>query len=164
MLSTWRITKSGNSCCTCGKDLPENRLFFSCLIEEGGEFERRDLCPTCWEEHPPAAPFCFWRTRRAHVQRKPVLDTEAMFGFFERLEGAETQKKRLFRFVLALYLMRRKELKLLQVRRDGEAELLILERRTSRARVEVDNPGVTEECLQETAAQLSELLSTCLDV
>jgi hypothetical protein len=160
---TWHITKGADCCCGCGKQFPANRLLFSCLIEGEGDFERRDLCADCWEEGAPEDLFCFWRTRRMTVARKPVLDTAVMFEFFDRLDGAEDEQKRAFRFVLALYLMRRKELKLVEVSRREEGETLVLRRRSDGQRVEVGNPGITEERLEEIASRLSQLLSSCLE-
>jgi len=163
VVETWHITKSGDCCCACGKEFARDRLLFSCLVENEAGFERRDLCPDCWETAAPETVFCFWRTRRAVAERKPVLDTAVMLEFFERLGGAREEQKRAFRFVLALYLMRRKELKLIEVSRDSAREALVLERRSDGRRVEVENPGITEERLQDIAARLSELLNACLD-
>ena len=163
MAETWHITKGADCCCGCGKEFPSSRLLFSCLIETESDFERRDLCPDCWEAGQPEGLFCFWRTRRTTVARKPVLDTAVMFEFFDRLEGAQDEQKRAFRFVLALYLMRRKELKPVEVSRGAEAETLVLRRRCDGQRVEVENPGITEDRLEEIAARLSQLLSACLE-
>ena len=163
MAEAWHITKGANCCCACGKEFPANRLLYSCLIEVGSDLARRDLCPDCWEDGAPENVFCFWRTRRTTVARKPVLDTGVMFEFFDRLEGAQDEQKRAFRFVLALYLMRRKELKLVEVSRKADAEALILTRRSDGERVEVENPGITEERLEEIASSLAHLLNACLE-
>jgi len=160
---TWHITKGADCCCGCGKPFPLNRLLFSCLIECGDDLQRRDLCADCWEAGPPADVFCFWRTRRAAPARKPVLDTAVMLEFFERLSGAQDEQKRAFRFVLALYLMRRKELKLIEVSRRADSEALVLQRRSDGGRIEVVNPGITEARLEEIASRLSQLLNACLD-
>ena len=141
----------------CGAALGEGAVFFSALSETLEGFERRDLCPYCWEGADRDGLFCFWRTRRAAAGRKPVLDTELMLEFFDRLEGAEAEEKCALRFVLALYLMRRKELKLLEVRRSDEGEVMVFERRGTRARAEVRDPHLSEEQTQAAAAQLGAL-------
>lgn len=162
MVESWRISKSKDLCCRCGRQFPVNRVFFSCLVEEPTDLARRDLCPDCWEHGVPENLFCYWRTRRAPGQQKQVVDSRLMLEFFDRLEQADAERKRVFRFVLALYLMRRKELKLLQVSRGEAGESLLCERRGSGEKVEVANPGLTEEQIQETAAQLGQLLNACL--
>ena len=66
------------------------------------------------------------------------------------------------RFVLALYLMRRKELKLLQDDGGGGPGGLVLQRRSSGDRVRVENPNLTEEQIEAASAQLSQLLNAGL--
>ncbi len=162
MLETWQIAKSRHLCHRCGGEIPERRSFFSCLVERGAELERLDLCADCWGTDPPAEPFCFWRTRRPASERQRTVDTGLMWEFFERLEGAEEERKRIFRFVLALYLMRRKELKLLEIGRAEGAEVLLFERRSSGERLQVQSPGISEEQIDEAAAQLARLLDAGL--
>jgi hypothetical protein len=163
VVETWHITKGADCCCGCGKPFAANRLLFSCLIEAGSDFERRDLCADCWDAGAPANLFCFWRTRHTEAVRKPVVDAAVMIEFFDRLEGTQDEQKHAFRFVLALYLMRRKELKLVEVSRNDGKETLVLQRRSDRQRVEVENPGITEERLEEIASRLSQLLNACLE-
>lgn len=161
MFDSWRITKSRGACSRCGEEFAANRVLFSGLKEEEGELTRRDFCPDCWEQDD-AGFFCFWRTRRPEAEQKQTVDTDLMLEFFDRLDRPDTEKKGALRFVLALYLMRRKELKLLQVERDGGGESLVLQRRSSGGKARVANPGLTEEQIQETAAHLGHLLNADL--
>ncbi|MFO7958813.1 MAG: hypothetical protein R6X33_17135 [Candidatus Brocadiia bacterium] len=153
----WRIAGSNGVCGRCDVELAHGRAFFSALVEGPEGFERRDFCGDCWPDTERGEFFCYWRTRRAEPEGKPVVDTDLMMEFFDRLEGAETQEKRVFRFVLALYLMRRKQFKLVEVARGGEAESLVFERRSDKERLEVANPGIDEEQIRSAAARLSEL-------
>lgn len=162
MLETWRITKAKGACCGCGAGLAPNRAFFSCLIEEQSEFVRHDYCSVCWEKEPPGDAFCFWRGRRGPAEPDRRVDTDLMLEFFDRLEQADTEEKTAFRFVLALYLMRRKELKLVEARRTDGCEHLVFQRRSSGQKVEVEHPGLTEEQVHEAAERMGELLSASL--
>jgi hypothetical protein len=161
-LETWRITKSKGACCGCGAELAPNRAFFSCLIEEQSEFVRHDYCSVCWEKEAPGHPFCFWRGRLAATEPDQRVDTDLMLEFFDRLEQADTEEKATFRFVLALYLMRRKELKLVEVRRADGGENLVFQRRSSGQKVEVEQPGLTEEQIRQAAGKMGELLNASL--
>ena len=173
MLEAWRITKNDDTCTKCEEAFPHNRTFYSCLVETPEGLARRDFCPSCWEGRQDAArapggldAFCFWRTRRAPQQQKQIVNTELMMEFFDRLKdgagsgGTVGEQKKAFRFVLALYLMRRKELKLIEISHQGGA--LIFERKSSSDRVEVADPGLTEEQIQEAAGQLTSLLNAGL--
>jgi hypothetical protein len=159
----WSIAKSTHVCAVCGKEFAEKRSFFSCLLDGPEGFERRDFCPGCWEVRSPGDLFCFWRTRRPAEERRQVVDTGLMLEFFDRLKGAESEDKKVFRFVLALYLMRRKELKLLEIGRSGDTERLVFKRKGDSEKVEVENPGLSEEEIQNASSQLAELLSAGLE-
>ena len=161
-LETWRISRSKGLCCACGRDFAPSQPLFSALREEGEGFARHDFCNSCWPGQQAAAFFCHWKTRRPEPQQKQVLDTGLMLEFFDRLEGAEAENKKVFRFVVALYLMRRKELKLIGPERVDDREMLAFERRSSGARTRVDNPNLGEEQLQQAAAQLGSLLNADL--
>lgn len=164
-LDTWRIGRSKGLCSVCGREFTPRQGLYSALREEGEEFARLDFCQSCWSGRPPEGFFCHWKTRRPEQRQKQVLDTALMLEFFDRLEGAEAESKKVFRFVLALYLMRRKELKLIGPERSERAdgrETLVFERRSSGEKVRVENPDLGEEQLQEAAAQLGNLLNADL--
>ena len=91
-----------------------------------------------------------------------MVNTDLVLEFFGRLDALPPERRTVFRFVLALYLMRRKEFRLLTVSRSDEREVLTFERRKTSEKVEVESPGLTEEQIQETEAQLSRLLDVCL--
>lgn len=162
MVETYQIAKSEHRCHGCGRDIREGGALYSCLIERGGELARRDLCPDCWATDRPAEPFCFWRTRRPASEQHRRVDTALMWEFFDRLARADDERKRVFRFVLALYLMRRRELKLLEIERAEGGETLLLERRGSGERLQVQSPGIDEQQIEEAAARLARLLDAGL--
>jgi hypothetical protein len=159
---TWRISKSQEACSFCGQEFSERDSFYSVLTEEGDELVREDFCACCWEKFRTQPHFCFWRARREPAEKKQVLDTEVMLSLFEQLEGAEDDRKRAFRFVLALYLMRRKELRLKDIQRGGHAETMVFKRKGSGERVEVINPDLDEARIQEVSEHLTELLNAPL--
>jgi hypothetical protein len=162
LADTWRITKSKNACCGCGSEFSSGQTVFSGLTEDGADLARLDFCTGCWSEPRAGDYFCFWRSRRVSSARQQVVNTDLMLEFFDRLDSLDTDKRAVFRFVLALYLMRKKEFKLLEVARADGVEKLVFERRKSGDRVDVESPGLTEEQIQDTEAQLCRLLSTCL--
>ena len=162
MQDTWRISKSREQCSYCGKEFSERSTFFSVLSEEDDELVREDFCPTCWENFRTQPHFCFWRARREPREKKQKLDTEVMLSLFDQLEGAEDDRKRAFRFVLALYLMRRKELRLDTIRRGDDAESMVFKGKGSGEIVEVINPDLDEAQIQQVSEHLTELLNASL--
>ena len=95
-------------------------------------------------------------------QPRQVVNTDLMLEFFERLDSLPEDKRRVFRFVLALYLMRRKEFTLLRVARGDGGERLIFRRRRTGEEMDVESPGLSEEQIEQTEEQLSRLLNVCL--
>lgn len=162
MLESWSVTKSKGACARCGYEFPPNSVFFSCLQKQQGDFVRCDFCRDCWDEKKGDSFFCFWRSRRAAPGQKQTVNTDLMLEFFERLDRPDSEKKRAFRFVLALYLTRRREMKLLGVERGDGVESLLFQRRSSGNKVLVENPDLTEEQIEETAAHLGRLLNADL--
>ncbi len=158
----WNVSRSGHCCRDCGAEIGPGRSFFSGLKDDGSELERVDFCPDCWGGHERPDLFCHWKSRRPQGAEKPVVNTDLMLEFFDRLDALESDKRTVFRFVLALYLTRRKEFKLLEVKQGADPEILVFERRRSGDRVEVEGCGLSEEEIRETEANLSRLLSAAL--
>ena len=158
----WRVAPSRGACSRCAAEFPEEGVFFSALSESEEGLARRDYCRDCWQEADGDGHFCFWRTRRPPADEEPVLDTELMLDFFDRLRSADTEEKVAFRFVLALSLMRRRELKLQEVARGPEGEDLVLRKRRSGEQVKVHNPELDEEQIQAAAARLGQLFDARL--
>jgi len=162
LADTWRITRGKGVCCGCGVEFRAPQAIHSGLRDDGTELARDDFCASCWDHVDPGAYFCFWRGRRAAQEPKRVVNTDLILEFFGRVDGLPPERRTVFRFVLALYLMRRKEFKLLTVSRSDGREVLTFDQRRTSERVEVESPGLTEEQIQETEAQLSRLLDVCL--
>ncbi|MFO8007589.1 MAG: hypothetical protein R6V05_07645 [Candidatus Brocadiia bacterium] len=158
MFESWKIGRSAETCARCGDEFPQGTAFFSALSENKGEVARTDFCPDCWEDLRAEGRefFCFWRTRRPVAEDRPQVDAQEMLDLLDRLDRPGDQQKVILRFVLALYLVRRKELKLVGVGGTGEEETLLLEKRASDEQVEVRNPHLSEEQIAAAAAQLSQ--------
>ena len=162
VLDTWRIAKSRSACRRCNAEFREGQAFFSALREEGAELVRDDFCAGCWEAGRAGAHFCFWRSRRDVSGRPRAVNTDLILEFFDRLDALDAAKRCVFRFVLALYLTRRRVFKLVQVARADGVEKLVFEHRPTRNRVEVESPGLDDGQIQETEEQLGRLLDVCL--
>jgi len=160
--SQWRIERPGEACSRCGEGFAENQVLYSALSERDGGFVRHDFCPACWEKADRNGCFCFWRRRHVQGEAKRAVETGPMLEFFERLEGADSEQKRVFRYLLGLYLVRRRALKLVGRVRSAEGEALVLERRQSGTRTQVAAPSLTQEQMDAAAERLRDLLNADL--
>jgi hypothetical protein len=94
------------------------------LSERDGTFERLDYDQEHWAGAPAEA-LGYWRSRvpvRGQKQ-KVALDRETLCELFRRLEPAVTPARKQFRFVLTLWLMRKKLLRFEQTLREGGTEI-----------------------------------------
>jgi hypothetical protein len=160
MIESWKLSKSSFVCLRCGAEFRQAQPFFSALIEQPPDFTRQDFCMACWEQAPKQDAFCFWKSRRLANDRRPKVDVEVVFDLFNNLENAEGSEKREMRFVLALYLARRKALRFLSVKREDDRELLQFCRPRLREVFSVEDPNLTEEQINLTTQKIKELFQS----
>jgi hypothetical protein len=162
----YKIDASTHCCHTCGHVLAVGEEYFSAVAEtpEEDRFQRHDFCPACWA---PAAGtyYSFWKTRlpepAADGHRGPrLVDLGRLLQLFEHLAEAPDVEARRFRYVLALVLMRKRRLKIVETRRlpGGQGEELTLRETGGERRHIVACPNVTEEEIRSVAGRLREIL------
>ena len=85
---------------------------------------RVDVSLDAWEGgYRPEGVFCYWKTTapEPNAKRRLFVDDAVLMNLFRRLEGDELPRRRAFRFVLALILMRKRLLRYDRtVERDGD--------------------------------------------
>jgi len=160
MADSWTLTKGGASCAQCGLEFRQKQAYFSALTDEGDDFARRDFCAPCWEQARQQTFFSFWKTCRRRDRRPARIDTEVVFDFFHKLQEAGADDKRQLRFVLALYLARRRTLKFDGVRRENGRDILLFRRPRHNDTYEVDDPQMSEEQINAATERLKELFQT----
>ena len=151
------VVRGAFTCATCGKEFRQGQAYFSALVEGERDFSREDYCPGCWEQAAGKSYFSFWRTRRQGEQRRPRINTEVVFDFFNKLEQSDRPDRREIRFVLALYLARRKALKLKSVGREGDCDVVLFRRPRRDESIVVEDPHLNEEQINASTARLKEL-------
>ncbi len=93
------------------------------------------------------------------------VDDQMLMTFFERLEKETDQEKVNFRFVLTLILMRKRLLKYDESRTEDGKEIWRLRipgDKSADNKVEVVNPHLDEEQIEQLSSQIGEILHTDL--
>jgi hypothetical protein len=110
----YQIQTNTRRCALLGRSLDPGDRFFSVLLDTGGNLERRDYCAEAWSGPPPEA-FSFWSGRipQPQVKRLPPIDTDLLLDCFQRLAGQDDPDRIRFRYIVALLLVRRKKLRLI---------------------------------------------------
>ncbi len=162
-MDEWEIDKPLGQCYGTGKKIEYGEEYFAALVETEDGLQRRDFCADYWLAEKPNV-FCYWKTKLPHPDRKKhiFVDDEMLMAFFERLERETEQERINFRFVLALILMRKRRLKYDSSKIEDDKEIWRLRIVSDKQFVDVVNPHLSEEQIEQLSSQLSEILQADL--
>ncbi len=162
-MADWVINKPLGECCGTGRKIEPGEEYFGALVEGEEGLERRDFSAEYWDSAKPEV-FCFWKSRLASPDEKKELfvSDEMLMAFFERLANETEAEKLNFRFVLALVLMRKRKLKYDATRMEGATEIWCLRVTGEKETVEVVNPHLDEEQIEQLTSQIGQILQTDL--
>ena len=158
-MDEWEIEKPLGQCWGTGKKIEYGEEYFAALVETEQGLQRRDFCADYWQSEKPDV-FCYWKSKLPHPDRKKQIfvDDEMLMAFFERLGKEREQEKINFRFVLALILMRKRRLKYDLSKIEGDKEIWSLRIAGDKRFVEVINPHLDEEQIEQLSSQISQIL------
>ena len=162
-MDEWEINKPLGQCYGTGRKIEYGEEYFGALVETDEGLQRRDFSADYWEEEKPNL-FCYWKTRLPHPSQKKQIfvDDEMLLAFFERL-GKETEQEKVnFRFVLALILMRKRRLNYDATRVEDANEIWRLRIVGEKQIVEVINPHLDEEQIEQLSSQIGQILQADL--
>lgn len=134
-----------------------------CERDEDEGFDRVDYALEAWErgERPPRL-FSHWHFIVPDADAKPglVIDDAVLLDIFERLDGDQRPRRIAFRYILALVLMRKRQLKLegREEGKDGGETWLMRFRGVDGEPTRVLNPGINEDEIRDLGEQLCEVL------
>ncbi|HSW44133.1 MAG TPA: hypothetical protein VLM89_01010 [Phycisphaerae bacterium] len=161
MQSEWEVSRSTGQCAATGRPLAEGESYYAVLFETPEGLERRDFAADTWTE-PPEGSFCYWRAQ-VPVKDKPsgplVVDFELLLQLFIRLEEADSEVRRQFRFVLTLLLMRKRILRFEKAERRDGREYWVMRLASDQSEHRVLNPRLSEEEVARLSEQLTAILS-----
>lgn len=156
----WKINKGNTECSACEKKFEEEEDYYSALFDENENFTRKDFCATCWKRDMLENLFSFWKTR-IPKQGKPIqkfVNIGLILDIFCRLEDSENAQKKNLRFVLALYLIRKKVFKFKNLQKQEDKECIIVQYPREDKEYCVFNPNINEEEIELLTREMSELL------
>jgi len=162
----WKsIPRNERVCAECAKAFEPGDALFSALYLEDNLFVRRDRCPDCWGPRRGGGEFSYWRTvvpepeDPAKKKRRidAMLDPQVLFDVFREMTDDPDPRKRRFRFVLSLMLVRRKKLRFVSIAKrkmaDGRQDCLVLKQKGRGARLSFDVVDVRLSEEEAVAAQ-----------
>jgi len=155
---SYSITRSAQQCSFCGREFPQRQPFFSALRDEHGELIREDFCCECWERFRGEPFFSHWTVRRGADSPARPVHTDALLQAFERMVHPQTQQEKNIRFVLALYLTRRKKLKLVGMRTQAGTSHIVFRYAGRKDSALVEDTHLNEQEIAANTERLKQLL------
>ena len=159
MAVDWSIGRGTSVCRQSGQVLEPGTRIYSGLLETPEGFERADYALETWEAVEKDGLFSYWKTvvPDPDAPRRLVVDVEAFYTFFCHLADVEEPRKLLFRHFIALILVRRRALRLDDLERGPEGDVLVLYDRRRQETVTVHCPPASREDLEEVQQQLEQI-------
>ena len=157
----WEIKRSSNGCLLCNKEFSEGEEYYSALFDENSIFTRKDFCTSCWNKGKESGLFSFWKTKvpKKDKPAQAFINIEVLLDMFIRLEGNNETHQRNLRYVLALYLIRKKVFKLKSLGKQDGKEIFTLYYPKEDREFIVDNPSLKEEEIDAITSEMSQLLN-----
>ena len=162
----YKIGAPSRHCHACERVFVVADEYYSAVVETAQEdhLARQDFCPGCWK--PEAGPyFSFWKARvpepEQSAQRGPrLVDFGRLLQLFEHLAGSPDERAQRFRYVLALVLMRKRRLKVVESRRlsGGRGEQLTLRETGGERTHSISCPSITDDEIRSVADRLRDIL------
>ena len=161
----WNIRSRAQVCAHSGRAFGDGEVFVTALLEDGktGELVRRDYTLTSWGEvEGQLAPgFSFWRSayEPSKVEGRPeIAEKESAEVLLRRLCEEDSIATENTRYILAVMLERKKQLKQTGARESDDATYLIYEQPKTGEVYLIRDPerklGQLEEVQQEVARLL----------
>jgi len=165
----YQVARSTGRCAATGDPLEPGTACIATLVEREDDdgFDRLDFSVPAWDEGArPEHLFSYWRTHvpEPNRERRLLVDDEVLIEVFHRLDADDRPQRKSFRFVLALILMRKKQLRFVGrevMGPDGaEEDWLLLPRGSEpdNTPIRVRNPRLTDDDVRELTEQLREVL------
>lgn len=168
------LARGEDRCAACARAFEGEEVCFSALFAAEESFRRRDYCAACFHALPDR-PATFWkRAPRKAAERadekargaRRRRDLEALSELFDRLSAPEPaeaagtasatakDEREKLRYLLALALVRKRRLELVELARDGGADCLVLRASGTAELLTVPAPRLSEEDLARLSREL----------
>ena len=160
----WNIRGRSHACAHTNTPFAEGDTFYTALFEEGAEKElvRRDYSLEAWEEVGAALnPFSFWKSTYDPPKtegRVEMVEKESAENLLRRLVEEDSITTENTRYILAVMLERKKQLKQTATRETEDATFLVYEHPKSGEVYIIRDPELKLDQLETVQAEVSRLL------
>ena len=153
------IQPSTRRCTQTGRELIAGERYYSALVEDHTGLVRHDYSPEAWQG-PPEGAIAFWQARVAAAEepQRPTVPHDVLLGLMDRLDAGGEAMREDLKYLLALWLVRRKQFQLVETRKEaGTSRLEFRCRRTGRS-YKIAEPKLVAGRLEALQQELMQLL------
>lgn len=156
---SYQIQGPARQCAATGRELRPGERFYSVLLEEAGQFVRKDYAGDAWPG-PPAGAIAHWlgRIPECGQPRRPTINDDLLIDCFGHLSGTVEASQQNFRYVIALLLMRRKRFKFEDVIKQDGKEVILLRDVKSGTRHQVIDPRLDDSEMEAVQDEVFRVL------
>jgi hypothetical protein len=153
------IRALGKTCAATGRAFAPGERIVSVVVERNGTHERLDFAEREWKEPPPLT-IGLWRCRAPEaVVRPAAIDPEAMMAYFEQLAEDANPGHDKLRYVLALYLLQKRRLRLDGARVDDDGEFLQLSGSRGEGPYEIRDQQLADDEIKTLQSELAQAMA-----
>lgn len=156
----YQIRPIGKTCAATGQPLVPGERVYSVVVEQNGTLVRMDYSPAGWSGAPDGA-LGQWRCTVPHPEATsgPALDPDELFAYFEQLVEDANPAQDQLRYVLALFLLQKRRLRLDGSRVDDDGEFLQLSGCRGEGPYEIPDQQLAESEIRRLQAELNQHFS-----
>jgi len=162
----WNIRSRAHACAHSAAPFTDGEAFVTVLIEDvkTGELARKDFSLASWKEVEPTltSPFSFWRSEFTVTKsegRPEIAEKESAEVLLRRLVAEDSITTENTRYILAVMLERKKQLKQKGTQESEDATFLIYEHPKTGEVYLIRDPELKLDQIEEVQKEVSRLLS-----
>lgn len=152
-----KVVASQLHCTASGRTLAVGELFFSGLTIADGQFTRQDFSAEAWENQDKQRFLSWWRQRVPEpdqTRRAFKLNAETLAQIFANLKDSRSRIQQCLAYVVALGLVRARKLHFVEVTKNDDLSLLVIEDRHRGVIHRLRDPGMSPDEEQQVLDNL----------
>lgn len=151
--------RSSSRCSISGREFEVGEQYISVLVDDDGQMVRQDICTDRWTG-PPKNCIGWWQSRVPDLTKGKVYwaPRDVLISFFDHLleQGNAPDKT----YVMAILLMQKKHLKLLDTTKTPQGEVMELMDTSARQKYEIPVIEIGAERIEQIQTEFAEKLFT----
>lgn len=152
----YHLKPLGKTCSSTGKEFTPGETVRSVIIEQNGQLLRLDYSQEGWQGAPEGV-VGEWKCQvpEPAAQGTKKIDPDALMQYFEQMHESPNQVQEKFLYVLALFLVQKRRLKLEGSRNEDEISFLQLSGTHGEGSFEIKDQNLEESEIEQLQNQLN---------